>query len=287
MTAPSAPPAAPGRPPFRLMGVLNATPDSFSDGGRFGGPAEAVAAGLRMVEDGATALDVGGESTRPGAQRVPVAEQVRRVVPVIRGLRDALGAGSGVLLSVDTTRAAVAEAAADAGAGLVNDVSAGLDDPELLAVAAARGLPVALMHKRGEPADMQERPSYTDVVAEVLDHLRERAAAAAAAGVVEVWLDPGIGFGKTLAHNLQLLRGLPRLVGLGHPVLLGTSRKSFLSRLDPAAAGPADRLPGTLATAVLGLAAGVAVFRVHDVAEHRQALAVASAVLGRGSPNRR
>ena len=269
-------PAPPAPPAFRLMGILNATPDSFSDGGRFAGPAEAVEAGLDMARQGATILDVGGESTRPGAERVPAAEQIRRVLPVLRGLREA---APGVALSVDTTRAGVAEAAAEAGAGIVNDVSAGLDDPELLPLAAERGLRVVLMHKRGEPAMMQAAPAYEDVVAEVVAHLRERAAAAAAAGVAEVWLDPGIGFGKTLDHNLTLLRGLPTLVAEGHPVLLGTSRKSFLARLDPAAQRPGDRLPGTLATAVLGLAAGVAIFRVHDVAAHRQALATAAAVL--------
>ena len=268
---------------FRLMGVLNVTPDSFSDGGRFEGPdavERAVAAGVAMVAAGAAILDVGGESTRPGAARVPVEEQTRRVVPVIAGLRAALADGlPGVVLSVDTTRAAVAEAAAEAGATLLNDVSAGLDDPELFGVAAARGLPVVLMHKRGEPADMQRSPSYEDVVSEVAGFLAERAGAAADAGVPSVVLDPGIGFGKTLGHNLALLGGLPRLVSLGHPVLLGTSRKSFLARLDPGAAEPAGRLPGSLATAVLGLAAGVSVFRVHDVAEHRQALAAAAAVL--------
>lgn len=279
------------------MGVLNATPDSFSDGGRFSGPEEAVAAGLRMVDEGARILDVGGESTRPGAARVSEAEQIRRVVPVLRGLRDSLrqrrrstaaGRGgeipeSGVTLSVDTTRGAVARAAADAGATLLNDVSAGLDDPELFGLAAERGLPVVLMHKSGEPADMQKNPFYDDPVAEVLAHLRERAAAATSAGVPRVLLDPGIGFGKRLEDNLALLRGLPRLVALGHEVLLGTSRKSFLARLDPGAQTPADRLPGSLASAVLGLAAGVGVFRVHDVAAHRQALAVAGAIrLGEG-----
>ncbi len=268
---------------FRLMGVLNVTPDSFSDGGRFEGPdavERAVAAGVAMAAAGAAILDVGGESTRPGAARVPAEEQARRVVPVFAGLRAALADGfPEVVLGVDTTRASVAEAAAEAGATLLNDVSAGLDDPELFGVAATRGLPVVLMHKRGEPADMQRSPSYEDVVSEVAGFLGERAAAAADAGVPSVVLDPGIGFGKTLGHNLALLRGLPRLVALGHPVLLGTSRKSFLARLDPAAADAAGRLPGSIATAVLGLAAGVSVFRVHDVAEHRQALAAAAAVL--------
>ena len=242
-------------PSFTLMGILNATPDSFSDGGRFAGPADAVAAGLEMVRQGAAILDVGGESTRPGAARVPAEEQARRVVPVIRGLGERL-VGAGVLLSVDTTRAAVAEAAAEAGAGLINDVSAGLDDPELFRVAADRGLPVVLMHKRGEPASMQRNPAYRDVVAEVLDHLRGRANAAAAAGVPEVWLDPGIGFGKTLDHNLALLHALPRLVAEGRRVLLGASRKSFLARLDPGAAEPDGRLPGSLSAAVLGPGGG-------------------------------
>ncbi|BAM02488.1 dihydropteroate synthase [Phycisphaera mikurensis] len=266
-------------PPFRLMGILNATPDSFSDGGRFADAEAAVAAGLKMAGEGATILDVGGESTRPGAERVPAGEQIRRVVPVIRGLAEALPRGGpSVTISVDTTRAAVAEAAADAGATLLNDVSAGEDDPAMFGVAAERKLPMVLMHKRGEPAVMQRKPAYADVAAEVADHLRARAAAALAAGVREVWLDPGIGFGKTLAHNLTLLAALPRLVAEGHPVLLGASRKSFLAPLDPSAVSPDGRLPGSLAVAVLGLAAGVGVFRVHDVAAHRQALATAAAV---------
>ena len=283
----SGPPLLLDRP--RLMGVLNVTPDSFSDGARFtsGGtvdPEAVAAAGLAMAAAGADVLDMGGESTRPGADRVAEAEQIRRVVPAVAALRRGLDAASAaaVRISVDTTRAAVAAAALDAGADMINDVSAGSDDPGMLELAGDRGVPIALMHMRGQPADMQRDPTYADVAAEVFAWLSDRAAAAEAAGVASdrIVIDPGIGFGKTLAHNLALLSRLDALVDTGRPVLLGTSRKSFIGRIFPGAAEAADRLPGTLATTALGVAAGVQLFRVHDVGPNAQAAAVAAAIGG-------
>ncbi|MGQ0520943.1 MAG: dihydropteroate synthase [Actinomycetota bacterium] len=237
-----------------VMGVLNVTPDSFSDGGRFLDPDLAVARGLAMVEEGAAVVDVGGESTRPGAAPVGEAEERRRVVPVVEAL------APHVRVSIDTTKAAVALAAIEAGATLVNDVSASLHR-----VAAEAGVGWVAMHMRGTPGTMQDDPRYGDVVTEVRDYLVARAEAAAAAGVEEIWVDPGIGFGKTARHNLLLLRHLGTLVGAGYPVLVGTSRKSFLGAL--AGGAPAgDRLEGSLATAVCALAQGAGMVRVHDVA---------------------
>jgi dihydropteroate synthase len=259
------------------MGVLNCTPDSFSDGGAFLDVAAAVRHALAMAEEGAAIIDVGAESTRPGASRVPAAEQCRRLHEVLIALRRALPPEVGI--SVDTTRAAVAELAIAAGAGLLNDISAGRDDPALLPLAARAGLSVCLMHMQGEPATMQAAPHYADVVAEVADFLLARAAAAVAAGVARerILLDPGIGFGKTRAHNLALLAALPRLADLGYPLLLGASRKRFLGSLchetDPAAL-----VGATCATTALGVAAGVRIFRVHDVRANRQALEVAEAL---------
>jgi len=258
-----------------LMGVVNVTPDSFSDGGLYLEPEVAVAHGMQLVEDGAGILDVGGESTRPGAEPVGVEEELRRVVPVVRGL-----AGSGARISVDTSKAAVAAAALGDGAEIVNDVTALRGDPEMAALCADRSATVVLMHMLGEPRTMQEDPRYEDVVDEVKAFLAERLEAAVAAGIEEgrVWLDPGIGFGKTAAHNLELLRRLGELRELGRPLVVGTSRKSFIGRLDGSSAD--QRLGGTIASSVLAAAEGAGVLRVHDVAEVRQALQVAAAILG-------
>jgi dihydropteroate synthase len=259
----------------RLMGVVNVTPDSFSDGGLYLDAEAAIAHGLELAAAGAEILDVGGESTRPGAEAVDEAEELRRVVPVIRGLRDA-----GCLVSVDTSKAAVAAAALDAGATIVNDVTALRGDPGMATLCAERGATVVLMHMLGEPRTMQDDPRYDDVVAEVRDFLAERLELSVAAGIAaeDVWLDPGIGFGKTAAHNMELLRRLGELRELGRPLVIGTSRKSFIGRVDGSAAG--ERLGGTIASSVLAAAEGAAVLRVHDVAEVGQALAVAAAILG-------
>ena len=264
--------AGPG--PF-LMGVVNATPDSFSDGGRYLAAADAIAHGLRLAEEGADLLDVGGESTRQGSARVPEAEQIARVVPVVEGLR---ARGLALPISVDTTRAAVARAALDAGADLVNDVSGLADDPALGAVVAAAGAGLVLMHMRGSPADMQSRAVYGDVVAEVAAELRLALARAAAAGVPaeRVVLDPGIGFAKTAAQSVELLARVRELGALGRPLLVGPSRKSFIGQLTGAAVE--DRLPGTLAAVTHCVLAGVELLRVHDVAPARQAARVARAV---------
>jgi dihydropteroate synthase len=257
------------------MGVVNVTPDSFSDGGLFLDPEAAIAHGLKLAEAGAEILDVGGESTRPGAEPVGEEEELRRVVPVIRGL-----SGSQCRISVDTSKAVVAAAALDAGAEIVNDVTALRGDPEMAALCAERGATVVLMHMLGEPRTMQDDPRYDDVVADVKAFLARRLEAAAAAGIEEdrVWLDPGIGFGKTAAHNLELLRRLGELRDLGRPLVVGTSRKSFIGKVDGSAAD--QRLGGTIASSVLAAAAGADVLRVHDVAEVRQALTVATAILG-------
>lgn len=259
----------------KLMGVVNVTPDSFSDGGLYLDPDTAVAHGRELADAGAEILDVGGESTRPGAEPVTAEEELRRVVPVIRALSDA-----GCEVSVDTSKAAVAAAALDAGAVIVNDVTALRGDPEMAALCGERGATVVLMHMLGEPRTMQEDPRYDDVVAEVKAFLAERLAAATAAGIAEelVWLDPGIGFGKTAAHNMELLRRLGELRDLGRPLVIGTSRKSFIGKVDGSAAD--ERLGGTIASSVLAAAEGAEVLRVHDVAEVRQALAVAAAILG-------
>jgi dihydropteroate synthase len=259
----------------KLMGVVNVTPDSFSDGGRYLDPEAAIAHGRELAEVGATILDVGGESTRPGADPVDAEEELRRVVPVIRGLGDA-----GCDISVDTSKAGVAAAALEAGARIVNDVTALRGDPEMAALCAERGATVVLMHMLGEPRTMQDDPRYDDVVAEVKAFLAERLAVAVAAGIAEedVWLDPGIGFGKTAAHNMELLRRLGELRELGRPLVVGASRKSFIGRVD--GSGPGERLGGTIASSVLAAAEGAEVLRVHDVAEVGQALAVTAAILG-------
>jgi dihydropteroate synthase len=247
-----------------VMGILNVTPDSFSDGGRWLEPDRAVARGLEMIGEGADIVDVGGESTRPGASAVPAEEELRRVLPVVEAL------SPHVRVSIDTSKASVAEAAVGAGATLVNDVSA-----SLWPVAARCGVGWVAMHRQGTPATMQEDPRYDDVVAEVRDLLADRAARAAAAGVREIWIDPGIGFGKTVDHNLELLTGLDALVATGYPVLVGTSRKGFLGVIGAGPDGvpvPADqRLPGSLATATYALHRGAGMVRVHDVAATVQA----------------
>lgn len=257
-----------------LMGILNVTPDSFSDGGRYRDPARALAHAERLVAEGAGMLDVGGESTRPGAAEVPEAEELARVVPVIR----LLAARLGVPLSVDTRRAAVARAALAEGAVVVNDVSA-LGDPEMSAVVAEAGAGVVLMHMRGTPRTMQLDPVYRDVVAEVGAELDVAVSLARAAGIAEerIVLDPGIGFGKRLPHNLALIRRLGELAARGFPVLLGTSRKAFLGTL-LGGAPPEQRAVGTAAACVMGWLQGARIFRVHDVREAREALTVAEAI---------
>ena len=259
-----------------IMGVVNVTPDSFSDGGRYLDADEAVKHGERLASEGAAILDVGGESTRPGADPVTQEEELRRVVPVVERL-----AGR-ARVSIDTTKVAVARAALEAGATIVNDVSALRFDPGMAALVAETGAGCCLMHMLGEPRTMQEDPRYDDVVSEVKAFLEERLAFAVAEGIDEerVWLDPGIGFGKTVEHNLELLRRLDEIVAIGRPVVVGTSRKSFLGKL----AGGRDegeRLPGTIATNVLALERGASVFRVHDVAQNVDALAVATATVRR------
>jgi dihydropteroate synthase len=258
----------------KLMGVVNVTPDSFSDGGLYLDPQAAIAHGRELAEQGAEILDVGGESTRPGAEEVSEEEELRRVLPVVEGL-----AGTAAI-SVDTSKLAVAEVALDAGAEIVNDVTALRRDPEIGALCAEKGAGLVLMHMLGDPLSMQENPVYDDVVDDVKAFLAERVGVAVAAGVAEerIWLDPGIGFGKTLEHNLELLRRLGELRDLGRPLVIGTSRKSFIGKVD--GSEPGARIGGTIASSVLAAAEGADVLRVHDVAEVRQALTVADAVLG-------
>jgi dihydropteroate synthase len=259
---------------FRLMGVVNVTPDSFSDGGLFLDAGAAIAQGRRLAQEGADILDVGGESTRPHAQPVSEEEERRRVVPVIEGL-----AGAGPQLSIDTSKTGVARAALDAGAAYVNDVTAFRAEPELAGLVAERGAECCLMHMLGDPRTMQDDPRYDDVVSDVKAFLEERLAFAVGEGVAEdrVMLDPGIGFGKTVAHNLELLRRLDEIVAIGRPVVVGTSRKSFLGRLTGREVD--ERLPGTIATNVLALERGATIFRVHEVAPVRDALTVAAATV--------
>lgn len=261
-----------------VMGIVNVTPDSFSDGGRYLDHAAAVQHGLELEAEGASILDVGGESTRPGARAVSVEEELRRVVPVIAGLREA---GSRARISVDTSKPAVAAAALDAGAVLVNDVTALRGDRAMVEVVADRGAECCLMHMLGDPRTMQEDPRYDEVVSDVRDFLEARMAFAVAHGVAEerILLDPGIGFGKTHLHNLELLARLDELVALGRPVVIGTSRKGFLGRIT---GRPVDqRLPATIATNVMAYERGAEVFRVHDVAPVRDALRIAAATVRR------
>jgi dihydropteroate synthase len=257
------------------MGIVNVTPDSFSDGGQHADTDSAVAHGLLLAAEGAAILDVGGESTRPGSDPVAANDELARVVPVI----ERLAAASPALISVDTTKAVVAGAALDAGAVLVNDVTALRGDPAMAALVAERGCPLCLMHMLGEPRTMQDDPRYDDVVGEVVAFLEERLALAVAAGVREeqILLDPGIGFGKTVRHNLLLLAHLDRIAALGRPIVLGASRKRFIGAL--LGAEPGERAVGTVATTVLGLARGAAIVRVHDVRPNVEALRVAQAIL--------
>jgi len=261
---------------FLLMGVVNVTPDSFSDGGRFLEPSAAVAHGVRLAQEGAAILDIGGESTRPGAEPVGAEQELRRVIPVVEGLASA---DTGSQLSIDTSKAAVARAALDAGASYVNDVTAFRADPAIAGLVAERDAECCLMHMLGEPRTMQEDPRYDDVVSDVKAFLEQRLAFAVAEGVPEerVTLDPGIGFGKTLDQNLELLRRLEEIVAIGRPVMVGTSRKSFLGKLTGREVD--QRLAGTIATNVLAYARGASVFRVHDVAPVRDALTVAAATV--------
>jgi dihydropteroate synthase len=259
-----------------LVGVLNVTPDSFSDGGDFFDPGKAASRAAAMLDEGAEIIDVGGESTRPGSNPVPQEEEVRRVVPVIQKI---LAERPDAIVSIDTYRAATAEAALEAGARIVNDVTALRGDPRMAAVAADAGCPLILMHMLGEPKTMQHDPRYDDVVREVRDFLAGRAGHAIAAGVEpeNIILDPGIGFGKTLEHNLALLRRLDSLVELGFPVLFGASRKRFIGRIT-GVEDARDRVSGTMAANVLAYERGATFFRVHDVRPNREALAVAEAV---------
>ncbi|MEW5849677.1 MAG: dihydropteroate synthase [Myxococcota bacterium] len=261
-----------------IMGVLNITPDSFSDGGRFDGVQSAVAAGMTMLEQGADILDVGGESTRPGAAPVSISEEIRRVVPVIEALRKA----GAPCISVDTRNAPVAAAALEAGAGMVNDVSALTHDPAMTSLCVKTGCALVLMHMRGTPGTMQQGIiHYDDVVEDVSRYLEEAAAKAEAAGVLrsQVMLDPGFGFGKTVQHNLELLAGVERLCRSGRAVLWGPSRKSTLGAVT-GGVGPRERLHSTVAACVMAADRGAHMVRVHDVAEVRQALAVVDAVRG-------
>ena len=259
-----------------VMGVINVTPDSFSDGGRYFGLEQALARAEHMIAEGADVLDIGGESTRPGATNVSEGEELARVVPLIAALRER----TPTRLSIDTRKSAVARAAIGAGAAMWNDVTALTGSRDSLATAAELGCDVVLMHMQGEPTTMQVAPRYGDVVTEVVGWLAARAEAAMAVGVArdQIWLDPGIGFGKTLAHNLALLAALDRLVALGFPVLLGASRKGMIRKADPTAVETMDRLGGSLAIALAGMRAGCAMARVHDVRETVQAFKVARAI---------
>jgi dihydropteroate synthase len=257
-----------------VMGVLNVTPDSFSDGGLYFDPAAAVAQALRMVAEGADAIDIGAESTRPGSDRVDAEEQIRRLRPVLPEV-----ARLDVTVSVDTTLAQVAAFALDAGAEVINDISAGRDDAAMMPLASERGAAVILMHMLGRPKTMQDEPRYDNVVAEVRDFLSERLTAADAAGVprTRCVVDPGIGFGKRTEHNVALLAGIGELAGLGVPVLVGASRKRFIGAIT-GEEDPANRLAGSIAAAMAAYERGATIFRVHDVAATRQALQVMRAV---------
>lgn len=267
--------------PFQIMGIVNVTPDSFSDGGQFGCVDEAVAHGLRLEQEGAAILDIGGESTRPGASEISVEQELRRVVPVVR----ALARQSAAKISIDSRKPEVAKAAVEEGAVIWNDVSALQFSPYSLATAAALGVDLVLMHASDSPDKMQDNPYYEDVVAEIDGFFAARLKACAEAGIEEtkIILDPGIGFGKNLAHNLQLLTHLDQFNHFGRPLLLGASRKRFIAGVD-AGAPVTERLGGSLAALLAGAARGVSIFRVHDVAATRQALAVYRAIEGAKTP---
>jgi dihydropteroate synthase len=268
-------------PPYTIMGVVNVTPDSFSDGGAFDDDVAAIAHARRLVSEGASIVDVGGESTRPGADPVTAQQELERVLPVVEGVA---GLNLPAQISIDTMKRAVAEAAIDAGASYVNDVTAFRHDPELAALVADRQVDCCLMHMLGEPRTMQDDPHYDDVVDDIKAFLEERLTAATKAGIAEerIQLDPGIGFGKTLEHNLELLRRLDELATLGRPIVIGTSRKSFLGRLT--GRDVTERVHATVATSVIAFERGARVFRVHDVAATADALAVAAATFARWPP---
>lgn len=259
------------------MGILNVTPDSFSDGGRYTEIESAVEQTRLMIEEGADIIDIGGESTRPGSESVSIDEQIARVVPVIKAIRQQLS--TTVLISIDTTSSEVARAALDAGANIINDISAGLGDKQLLVLARERDVPIILMHMQGTPKNMQDDPHYDDVVPEVLASLSQRVEEALAANIRKhnIAIDPGIGFGKRRDDNLMLLAYLEDFVALGYPVLLGTSRKRFMGSLCDVSK-PAELVTATAVTTALGVMAGVQLFRVHDVKENRQAVDVAWAI---------
>lgn len=263
-----------------LMGILNVTPDSFSDGGRFDSVGDALRQAHKMVAEGVDMIDIGGESTRPGAAPVAADEQLRRVMPVLAALRQELP--QHIVVSIDTTSSKVAEAALDNGAQIINDVSAGMHDAAMFALAARRDAPIILMHMQGSPATMQDNPSYTTVVDEVLAFLQQRIAAALTAGIKKqrIAIDPGIGFGKRKLDNLDLLANLQRFVATGYPVLLGASRKRFMGSICTVSE-PSELATATAVTTALGVIAGVKMFRVHDIKENRQALDVAWAILER------
>ena len=260
-----------------IMGILNVTPDSFSDGGNHTVRGRAVTHALQMIEEGADIIDVGGESTRPDAERVSPAEQIRRVAGTIEALRRTIP--KNILISIDTTLSEVAAAAIDAGVNILNDVRAGRDDEDMFKLAAERDLPLILMHMQGTPATMQKDPTYEDVVADIEKFLEERCDAAIGAGVKKenLIIDPGIGFGKTQEHNLMLLAHLDRFVKSGYPVLLGTSRKRFMGAICQGAESQ-DLIGATCATTSMGVTAGVQIFRVHDVKPNRQAADVSFAI---------
>lgn len=259
------------------MGILNVTPDSFSDGGKFTELDTAIAQAKRMLADGVDIIDIGGESTRPGSDSVSVDEQIARVVPVIKGIREKLS--ETVLISIDTTLSEVAKAALDAGANIINDISAGQGDKAILLLASEREVPIILMHMKGTPKIMQENPSYENVLAEVIASLKQRVEEALAAGIKKqnIALDPGIGFGKRTEDNIALLAHIDKIVAIGYPVLLGTSRKRFMGSLC-SASEPAELMTATAVTTALGVMSGVQMFRVHDVKENRQAAEVAWAI---------
>ncbi len=260
-----------------IMGILNVTPDSFSDGGLFSGLNEALMHVEKMLEAGVDIIDIGGESTRPGSDSVSPAEQQNRVIPVITAIRQQLK--SAILISIDTTSSTVAKAALDAGANIINDVSGGQNDPAILTVTAQANVPIILMHSQGTPKTMQDNPYYGDVVAEVIKSLKDSIEVALQAGIKKenILIDPGIGFGKRKQDNLDLLAHLDQLVALGFPVLLGTSRKRFMGTIC-AVSEPEELVTATAVTTALGVMAGVQLFRVHDVKENRQAADVAWAI---------
>jgi dihydropteroate synthase len=276
LSAPRAPMAGLSFSRPQVMGILNATPDSFSDGGQFFDPADALAHAARMVADGVDIIDVGGESTRPGAETVPPEAEAARVRPVVAGIRAAHGA---LPISIDTRKASVAQAALAAGATLVNDVSGFTYDPALAPLCAAQNTPICVMHAQGDPQTMQQNPQYENVVLDVYDFLENQLQTLQQAGIGrhQIMVDPGIGFGKTLDHNLALLAGLSLFHGLGCPILLGASRKKFIATLGHAPE-PAQRMPGSIAVALAGVAQGAQVLRVHDVRETVSALALWQAV---------